>query len=246
MDYASVSNIVGKAQTKRILLPTLHEAKLLLDKYIDDIDFVHHITHTPSLVAAVEEIYASLSNSGQAKVGHVILLLSIIGSASYSWTEMDDKRDLFPSPAHAHIQSSFWIKAGQELLDVVHRSTNSSIEAVQGAIILAFVAVHHEDVPSPFNTMLSMALQMARNLGLHRLDHPSAAADNVKPVYAEVGRRVWWYLVSSDWYVRKILLRCQALTDLQQVPCVQVRRPGGRDVSVPATPNDYQEAFEPG
>lgn len=199
-DAATASDIVGLDQIKRILLPTQHEAKVILDKYIEDIDFIHHIVHIPSLIAAIDEIYTSLAQSGQAEPGHIILLLSILGSSTYSWTEMDLKRNLFDPPAQAHSQSSFWIRSAQEVIDTVQRSTVSSIEAVQGAIIVAFIAVHHEDVSASFHSILSIALQMARTMGLHRLDHPSATG-KFSPVQAEVGRRVWWYLVSSDWYV---------------------------------------------
>ncbi|GAB7338849.1 hypothetical protein MBLNU457_5537t1 [Dothideomycetes sp. NU457] len=199
-DTATASDIVGLGQIKRILLPTQHEAKVILDKYIEDIDFIHHIVHIPSLIAAIDEIYASLAQSGQANPGHIILLLSILGSSTYSWTDMDVKRDLFDSPAEAHSQSSFWIRSAQEVIDTVHRSTVSSIEAVQGAIIVAFIAVHHEDVSASFHSILSIALQMARTVGLHRLDHPSATGI-LSPVQTEVGRRVWWYLVASDWFL---------------------------------------------
>jgi len=199
-DTATASDIIGLDQTKRVLLPTLHEAKVILDKYIEDINFIHHIVHIPSLVAAIDETYVSLAHSGQVNPGHIILLLSIIGCSTYSWTEMDVKRDLFSSPAEAHSQSSFWIRSAQEVIDKVHRSTLSSIEAVQGAIIAAFVTVHHEEISASFHSILSVALQMARTLGLHRLDHPSATT-NFKHIDAEVGRRVWWYLVSCDWYL---------------------------------------------
>jgi hypothetical protein len=41
-------------------------------------------------------------------------------------------------------------------------------------------------------------LLLGREQGLHQIDHESnaAAANTLK---AEMGRRLWWYLIATDW-----------------------------------------------
>ncbi|KNG85305.1 hypothetical protein ANOM_006451 [Aspergillus nomiae NRRL 13137] len=41
-------------------------------------------------------------------------------------------------------------------------------------------------------------LLLSRELDLHRIDHESNAV-SVHTIEAEMGRRVWWYLVATDW-----------------------------------------------
>jgi hypothetical protein len=72
------------------------------------------------------------------------------------------------------------------------------IEAVQGLIILAFLLIKVEGLSRRCRFLFSTCFYMARDLGLHRIDHPS----NTQPtdtIEAEMGRRVFWYLCSSDW-----------------------------------------------
>jgi len=40
-----------------IWLPEYPEAKILLEKYIRDIDHIHHVVHTPSLPSILDEVY---------------------------------------------------------------------------------------------------------------------------------------------------------------------------------------------
>ncbi|KAJ9156579.1 hypothetical protein NKR23_g979 [Pleurostoma richardsiae] len=41
---------------------------------------------------------------------------------------------------------------------------------------------------------------MGRELGLHRIDHPHGPP-TFDPIQAEVGRRTWWHLAATDWFL---------------------------------------------
>jgi hypothetical protein len=133
----------------------------------------------------------------------MILLLGIFASSTNSWVQHDSGRGLFANPTEAHDQSNYWIKMIEDLLDVAHRTNSVSIEGVQGLIIVSFVLANLEGLSPRTRSMYNMALQLARELGLHRLDHPSNAhlSSSAK---TEIGRRVWWYLAASDWFVLEI------------------------------------------
>ena len=192
---------VGIPPHQCVILPQLHEAKILVEKYAQDIDYIHHVVHTPSLSAVLEDIYSALNGSRQVNLGHIILVLCIFASATYSWLESDcQKRGLFSTPNEANSQSTFWIRAAQDALDIAYRTTFVSIEAIQGTIILGFVLINGEEISLRARSMFALALLMGRDLGLHRLDHPSNAG-TAKSAQAEIGRRVWWYLVAADWYI---------------------------------------------
>ena len=183
-----------------IWLPQYQEAKLLLQKFIEDIDPFFHVVHIPSLPAILDQVYACSSQQGQVKPGNMILLLSIFASCTHSWVQRDCQRGLFSTPAEANSQSPLWIKATEDVLDIAHRTTSVSIEGVQGLIIVALALADFEGFFRRCRSLYNMAFLLARELGLHFLDHPSNAAVS-DSVQTEIGRRVWWYLVASDWYV---------------------------------------------
>lgn len=181
-----------------VWLPQYAEARILLEKYIQDIDHVHHVVHCPSLLSILDEVYACLNQQGRVKPGTMILLLSIFASSSHSWVRRDNERGLFSTAAEANSQSSLWIKATEDVLDIGHRTECVSIEGIQGIIIVSFVLGNLEGISRRCRSLYNMALLLARELGLHCLDHPSYT-HLANSAQAEIGRRVWWYLAASDW-----------------------------------------------
>lgn len=183
-----------------VWLPQLHEARILLEKFIEDIDHVHHVLHTPSLLTFLEEFYASLTQEGQVKPGHVILVLAIFATSTHSWVRGDSARGLFSASTEANTQSPLWIKATEDVLDISHRTASISIEGVQRISIAAFVLLNTEGFSRRCKSLFNMAFLLGRDLGLHLLDHPFKAGI-ANSAQTEIARRVWWYLVASDWYV---------------------------------------------
>ena len=190
----------GFEPSRCVWLPEYPEAKVLLSKYIQDIDYVHHVVHCPSLVTVLDDVYACLNQQGQVKSGPMILLLALFASCTNSWVQQDCERGLFSTSIEANSQSSLWVRATENVLDIAHRTGSVSIEGIQGIIIASFVVGNMEGISRRCRSMYNMALLVARELGLHYLDHPSKA-HLANSAQAEIGRRVWWYLVASDWSV---------------------------------------------
>jgi hypothetical protein len=188
----------GFEPSRCIWLPQYAETQILLEKYLRDVSHFHHVIHIPSLPSIVEEVYTSLSQQSQVKPGHAILLLSIFASATNSWLRRDCEHGLFSTSAEANEQALLWVKATQDVLDIAHKSTSVSMEGIQGIIIVGFVLANIEGFSRRCLSLYSTALSLARNLGLHRIDHPSNA-DMANTAQAEIGRRVWWYLCATDW-----------------------------------------------
>ena len=181
-----------------VWLPEYREAKILVSKYIQDIDYVHHVVSCPSLVTAIDDVYACLNQQAQIKPGPMILLLGLFASCTHSWVQQDCERGLFSTSIQANSQSSLWVKATEDVLDIAHRTACVSIEGIQGIIVASFVLGSLEGISRRCRSMYNTAILLARELGLHYLDHPSHA-HLTSSAQAEIGRRVWWYLVASDW-----------------------------------------------
>lgn len=189
--------------TKRcIWLPLHNEAKIILEKYIAEITFLHHVVHVPSVRTMVDELYCGLRESKPVKIGYVSLLLSILASTTSFWTERDMSNRIFSTVEEAVAQSVRWMRLAMEVIDYSRYKHFESIHDIQAMIIIFFVTTNIVGITSQAWHMISTAISFARQLSLHRIDYPdNSNLDMPSPssVEAEICRRVWWYLVASDW-----------------------------------------------
>ncbi|KAH0524731.1 hypothetical protein TsFJ059_007196 [Trichoderma semiorbis] len=188
---------------KCIWLPRRDEMRIILQKYIADISLFYHIIHVPTVQSLVEDIYAGLEANVRVDVGGILLLLSICASTTYAWSAPDDIRCLFSDYSEANGQSTFWIKQALDVVDHAQRTAHASLECIQGLIILFFVFCNHESVSYRARSVFMSAIAMATELSLHRLDDPRGSPMptllRMSESRKEIGRRVWWFMVATDW-----------------------------------------------
>lgn len=189
--------------TKRcIWLPLHEEAKLVVEKYIAEITFLHHVVHAPSVSTMVDELYRNLRDRKPIKLGYVSLLLGILASTTTFWSERDLHEPIFSSVQEATGQSTQWMRLAMEVLDYSRYRHLESIEDVQAMVIMIFVTTNLVGIASQARHIVSTAISVARELSLHRIDHPhNVNLDMPSPssAKAEICRRLWWYLVATDW-----------------------------------------------
>ncbi|KAK8855934.1 hypothetical protein PGQ11_011846 [Apiospora arundinis] len=190
---------IAESESSRcIRLPPRPEAQLLLDKFTCIAPYIPYHARVSFLPSVLEQVYSAFLHQRQIPSGHLILLLSVIATATHFWTHNDNSNGLFPTPAVANDQAPLWVKALGDVLDIVRRTPgDSSIECVQGAICAEFVAARIDGLHAS-RVFSNIGLGLARDLGLHRIDHPSNAEFAIT-ARAEIGRRIWWYICASDW-----------------------------------------------
>ncbi|KAK5653698.1 hypothetical protein OQA88_8729 [Cercophora sp. LCS_1] len=184
-----------------IWLPQRAEAMIMLDKFIRDVSFFHHVVHRPSLAGIVDNLYDQIERDEPYKSGHLMLVLSIIANAAKAWLPRDDltaSGSPFSSAAAANSQTRMWVKTALEVLHSGRSSITPSIEGIQGIILLSLLICSLEGLSLRYRSLLSTGIILSRELGLHRLDHPSSPT-RLPPIQAEMGRRAWWQLAASNW-----------------------------------------------
>ena len=189
--------------TPCIWLPRKEEAMTLLDIYITELNYIQHVTHYPSLPAILNEIYCSIESCEPVDPSKITLLLSIIAHTTHVWSVPDGlnrERPLFISSTQARSLTSVWVKATYTVLETLQEGPSLSLEAIQGIIILSYVLCNIEGFSLRYRSLISTGLLLGREMGLHQIDHVSNV-DAAGTLKAEVGRRVWWYLTATDWYV---------------------------------------------
>jgi hypothetical protein len=185
-----------------IWLPLHDETKILVEKYITEITFLQHVVHIPSVRTMVDELYCDLRERKPVKIGYVSLLLSILASTTSFWTERDMCNPIFSTVEEAVAQSPQWMRLAMEVLDYSRYKHLESIEDIQAMVIVGFVTTNVVGITSHARHILSTAISVGRELSLHRIDHPyNSNLDVPSPssAKAEICRRVWWYLVATDW-----------------------------------------------
>ncbi|CAI7567212.1 unnamed protein product [Penicillium pancosmium] len=184
-----------------VWLPFHNETSFILDKFITNISYIHHVVHHPSLPTTIDDIYRKIGNQEPIEPGHLVLLLGIIANTIELWSwhdEVEGDDSIFPSTAEFNAQTPLWIKSAMDVIKSGENGPPPSLETIQGIIILAFAVSNTEGVSLRYRSLISTGLVLSRELGLHRIDHESNAA-TANTIRAEMGRRVWWYLVATDW-----------------------------------------------
>ncbi|KAK0636626.1 hypothetical protein B0T17DRAFT_613333 [Bombardia bombarda] len=183
-----------------IWLPAYDEAKVLFEQYKNTVSFLQHVVHRPSLCEVLDHVYLGIDGNAPIKAGHLVLLLSIVAITTYAWTEDGTSLAIFSNVAQAKGQTPFWIETTLDVIDYAQRSSCVSLELIQGIIIFSFL-VSNDGISLRYRSLISTALSISRELGLHRSDHPNNDPTEGATVKAEIGRRVWWNLVATDWFM---------------------------------------------
>ncbi|PHH79339.1 hypothetical protein CDD82_2441 [Ophiocordyceps australis] len=204
MAVDSASSLSTGKVFKCIWLPRRDEAHILLQKYINDINHLFNFLHAPSLIKFMDgAVYDAVDQGTPVHLGGLVLLLSIFACAMFAWTPKDDARCLFVSVSEAHAQTNKWFKAALDVMGYVQRTAHISFECLQGLNVGFFAITTIEGISWRARAVHSHALAMARELGLHSIDHPRnrPQSDNTVCIKTEYERRLWAYLASNDWLI---------------------------------------------
>lgn len=194
---------------RRIVLPVYSDAQILFDRYVTHICHFHNIVHIPTFRSHMETLYYNLSRKEAVNTDHAALILAVFATV-ISYVKISDGRDAYLEGIAEDSETVFlpWFRAALDLLDHSRRVLAGSLEITQTSIILVFLDYNLEGFTSRARAILSQGLQTAKEMGLHRLDSPAVvrrreAAPTIESmIETEMKRRVWWHMVSTDWYDR--------------------------------------------
>lgn len=131
------------------------------------------------------------------------LLFSILAAAVLLGPNKGDIESVRATIRDRLKRSAVYIRAAMDCLEQARRRMDHHFEHVQALVILFFIINHIEAFSPRFRTLMAEAFAVARILSLHQIDAPTskrgsnAAGDD--SITREIKRRVWWYLVATDW-----------------------------------------------
>ncbi|KAH8588798.1 hypothetical protein B0O99DRAFT_677143 [Bisporella sp. PMI_857] len=184
-------------QTRLKILPSRKQGHALLDYFLREISWQYHIIHAPTVREHLDAIYDSIENEKPLNYGILTLICTIFTLSAY----------FSPNTGAEHnITAIAWGRLAQDALSVSDCISKPSIETLQSIIL---IGVHI--IPNVIGSVWMMRIltgtqiQLARALQLDQIDSRMAKrkrkTGDVDWVQVEVGRRIWWHIVSVDWFM---------------------------------------------
>ncbi|KAH7039897.1 uncharacterized protein B0I36DRAFT_3200 [Microdochium trichocladiopsis] len=205
LGHIGTADSSGHPGPRRVHFPTPAEADVLVERYIQHINHIHHTIHVPSLRNVVRSVYACLERQATIQPGPAALVLAVLASGAYCFNIAEDICTVgFHDPQSARQQAMSWVRDVEDIIDIAHRVTKVSIEGCQALIVAFFVLADTEGLSLRCRSNVNLAMLLARQLGLHQIDGVDAGKCK-DPVLEETGRCVWWYIVATDWIMSQRL-----------------------------------------
>ncbi|KAF5720118.1 hypothetical protein FMUND_4402 [Fusarium mundagurra] len=202
--YSVNDSFLKTVEPRHIQLPPKWEAMRLFQVYFEYLGHVQNIVYEPHARILVNEAYDKIVNiSATTAPRGLALILSVIALATILEPVDSKLTTAIPMLKERLALFAAYIRMAMDCLEQHRRRADHTLENVQALILLSF-GIHHTETFSPrYRVMLAEAIAVSHSLGLHVVDRLSAKRGHSKvdmdPVTQEIKRRVWWYLVATDW-----------------------------------------------
>ncbi|KAM5360253.1 hypothetical protein ACJA88_014895 [Fusarium oxysporum] len=199
-DYKSQKTI----EPRHIQLPPKWEVMRLFQVYFQYLGHVQNIIYEPHAGILVDEAYDQIVNiSATTAPRGLALMLSVIALATILEPVDGNLTSAIAILKERLVLFAAYIRMAMDCLEQHRRRADHTLENVQALILLSF-GIHHTETFSPrYRILLAEAIAVSHSLGLHVVDRVPAKQGHSKvdgdPVTQEIKRRVWWYLVATDW-----------------------------------------------
>ncbi|KAF2123481.1 hypothetical protein P153DRAFT_328351 [Dothidotthia symphoricarpi CBS 119687] len=210
--------LFGRSQTP-VAMYTLHPQPVqgfqLWQLYLDNVNPLLKVTHTPSLQGQIIEAAGNILNIAPKLEA---LMFGIYCTAVSSLSE-EECRGMFGTNK-SELLAAYHLGCQQALLN--SRFLRCTSRDCLTALYLYLISVRTNTTPESLSSMLGVAVRIAQRMGIHS----EAALAKLTPLEAEMSRRLWWSLILFD-------TRIGEMADFQATSLLPLW-----DCSVPLNVND--------
>lgn len=189
--FESNHHLLFSSRKTAVDLSALHPEQVKIFKlwqiYLENVDPLLKVTHTPTLQ---DRIIDAASNMANIKPPLEALMFSIYCMSIVSLVE-EDCRAIFGVPKR-DLLAKYHFGCQQALLNC--EFLRSQDRECLTASYLYLVSVRPYTDPQSLSSMLGLAIRIARRMGLHS----EAANSKCGAIEAEMRRRLWWSLILFD------------------------------------------------
>ncbi|KAF7894151.1 hypothetical protein EAF00_007665 [Botryotinia globosa] len=172
-------------------LPSRKRARVLFDYYVDNIVWIYHITHIPTLESHLNRLYDDLDQNLQPRNEHVALLSAVFALSVYF------------QGAELLSETRRWTLLAQKALCAANFIGKPTMESIQAVLLIGQHLLPNIGGIATFRVLFTTAMHSARSLGFDHIDSTQSKKRRVGKelnyVELETKRRIWWHIVSTDW-----------------------------------------------
>ncbi|KAL4897040.1 hypothetical protein BDV59DRAFT_169655 [Aspergillus ambiguus] len=196
--HESFPNIASIARC----LPPLMQARMLFSHFVCCLQPSFCVLHVPSTRALLEQIYHAILEGEELSPAGLVLLFSIFAGAALAWTpSLLDSLNV--SETENKVTLNTYIQLVLSIVDTKLQDDASSTLSLLAMTTSSYVLSYMDGFSDKVNLLRTRTLLMARGMQIHRLDtsrrKEERRINGYNLVEIEVQRRIWWYIVSSDW-----------------------------------------------
>ncbi|KAL3467005.1 hypothetical protein BJX64DRAFT_284153 [Aspergillus heterothallicus] len=187
--YGATDPLFGPQDTSDLseLHPEPSQIFKLWQIYLENVDPLFKVTHTPTLQGRIIE---AIGNLRDIKPSLEALMFSIYCMATLS--VMSYESDALVGPPKNEILAKYQAACRQALIRA--QFLRSDDRDCLTALYLYLVSLRPSTDPRTLSSMLGIAIRVAQRMCLHN----EAACSEYPPLEAEMRRRLWWALVLFD------------------------------------------------
>ncbi|KAJ1323901.1 proline utilization trans-activator [Microdochium nivale] len=189
--YAETEHMLFGTRVERVDLSPLHpgpaEIFRLWQTYMDNVNPLLNVTHTPTLQARIIEAAGQVASIQPVTEA---LMFSIYAMAVISLTPQECQLYLFSSKQDLLLRYHFGCQQALMNCGLLKTSSRDTLTAYYLYLVSLAGSTHPQTVYS----LLAIAVRIAKRLGMH--DEASLAKHT--PFEAEMRRKLWWSLVLFD------------------------------------------------
>ncbi|KAF9444653.1 hypothetical protein P691DRAFT_736145 [Macrolepiota fuliginosa MF-IS2] len=185
------------------LLPAQAQIQSLLRFYVQRVDWYSKVIHVPTFMAETNIILSHISDHRYDLVNvDVFGVLLMVLSLAFHFADAALCEQLFlDSPACSQYAQHLYSGA-QACLQYTNFIGCHTLEHLQTIVLMSVYQQNHDESDSQW-ALTGAAIKIAQNLGMSRLGNETGTRQYPpewrSSIRREVGRRIWWCLVSHDW-----------------------------------------------
>ncbi|CAD6446006.1 66310165-71bb-4297-b1b6-a86131eefc64 [Sclerotinia trifoliorum] len=165
------------------LLPSRKYARVLVKYFVENVIWIYHIIHIPTLESHLDRLYDDLEQNKQPQYGHLALLSAVFALSVY-----------FQGVEPLSTTRRLTLLA-QKAMCAANYIGKPTIESIQAVLLIAQHLLPSIGGIATFRVLFTIAMHSARSLGFDQLDSAQSKkrrdGKQLNYVELEIKRRIW-------------------------------------------------------
>ncbi|KAJ8058966.1 hypothetical protein OCU04_011950 [Sclerotinia nivalis] len=218
---APATSLRGSVDAQALaLLPSRKYARVLMEYFVENVIWIYHIIHIPTLESHLDKLYNDLEQNQQPQYGQLALLSAVFALSVYF------------QGVEPLSMTRRWTLLAQKAMCAANYIGKPTIESIQAVLLIAQHLLPNIGGIATFRVLFTTAMHSARSLGFDQLDSAQSKkrrdGKQLNYVELEIKRRIWIMSfmsgpLSGTYMIHPQHMRCDYPSNVNDV---DIRPPG--------------------